>query len=718
MNGEKDVCGLIGRVRIKLRTGSLLWRYLLMITSVLLLALLALTIISKISIDRLNNEKISEMRMTLERDAGRMEADMLSIGAIPAGIETSDYYALIKADRSTSFDKKYYPILTMLRKSLLNQIRLHGASSETLLYFGRVNSIITNRYVYPEAEACFEEGYLFAEESLETVLSCLRTWNCQRLLPLETVEIMGDVPQRYLTFVVHPLDSSIAVMSMYSETQVLEMLGYALLPEGAFIQITADDGQALFAYPAGVGEVLSAYQQITSELSQIHAVVSVYVPNSCFEKQLLPTRIMLTFITAMVIMVGLAVSFLLSRAAVAPLRQLITRHGGEQQGECNEIEYLDDFINKSTDQKQELQRYLARQLLSRALSGVMLTEAEEEMLKESRMLTSGSYCVAILHTGSDLNMNLGAYLQEQPGCVSWTILNKKETGCIVKGSCAAVQQFIQSVDRFGQSILTEYPKGVCCGVSAIVSSVSELYAASHQARTSIPQKKGCRIFDGELLCDQGMSWVQHERLYQSIFTNDRVVSERIINILAEKANQQNGKELFYNIRLVLRSAAEELGILLSSDQTEYDERELPKENLERLRKCLLEVHDAIQQQQDCGEKNMMEQIVSYVRADMNDSNLCAASVAEHFGISEKRVYEAVRQVTDMSFGEFLVSVRMKRAAKLLSTTQDSIADIMEACGYPGSSTFYRIFKKFHGVPPGAYRNVIVEENSEDGGAKP
>lgn len=215
-----------------------------------------------------------------------------------------------------------------------------------------------------------------------------------------------------------------------------------------------------------------------------------------------------------------------------------------------------------------------------------------------------------------------------------------------------------------------------------------------------------------------MPWVQHERLYQSIFTNDRVVSERIINILAEKANQQNGKELFYNIRLVLRSAAEELGILFSSDQTEYDERELSKENLERLRKCLLEVHDAIQQQQDCGEKNMMEQIVSYVRADMNDSNLCAASVAEHFGISEKRVYEAVRQVTDMSFGEFLVSVRMKRAAKLLSTTQDSIADIMEACGYPGSSTFYRIFKKFHGVPPGAYRNIIVEENSEDDGAKP
>lgn len=715
MDSERGIRGLFRRAGAKLRTGSLLWRYLLMITSVLLLALLALTVISKISIDRLKREKISEMRMTLERDAGRMESDMLSIAAIPSGIETSDYYALIKVDRSTAYDKKYYPILTMLRKSLLNQIRLHGASSETLLYFGRVNSIITNRYVYPEAENCFAEGYLFSEESRETVLERLRTRNCQELLPLETVEIVGEVPRRYLTFVVHPLDSSIAVMSMYSETQVLEMLGYAIMPEGTFVQITAADGRTLFEYPAGM-QTPSAYHEITAELGQLHAAVSVYVPNSFFEQQLLPTRIMLTFIIAMVIMVGLAVSFVLSRAAVAPLRQLITRHGGEQQGECTEIEYLDNFINKSTGQKEELQRYLARQLLARALSGVMLTEADEKMLKESSMLAAGPYCVAIMHTGSDINMRLGACLQAQSGCVSWTILNKKETGCIVKGSGTAIEQFMQSIEQFSQSVLAEYPKGVCCGISAIASSASELYAAAHQARTSIPQKKGCRVFDGELACDQGMSWVQHERLYQSIFTNDKAVSERIMDILAEKANHQNGKELFYNVRLVLRSAAEELGITLDSDQMEYDDRELPKENLERLRKCLLEVHDAIQQQQDCGEKSMMEQLVSYVRANMNDSNLCAASVAEHFGISEKRVYESVRQVTDMSFGEFLVSVRMKRAAKLLSTTQDSIADIMEACGYPGSSTFYRIFKKFHGVPPGAYRNVLVDGNDAPGEA--
>ena len=46
---------------------------------------------------------------------------------------------------------------------------------------------------------------------------------------------------------------------------------------------------------------------------------------------------------------------------------------------------------------------------------------------------------------------------------------------------------------------------------------------------------------------------------------------------------------------------------------------------------------------------------------------------------------------------------MKKAADLLYTTKDSIADIAQACGYRGSSTFYRLFQEYHGMAPGQYR---------------
>ena len=72
-------------------------------------------------------------------------------------------------------------------------------------------------------------------------------------------------------------------------------------------------------------------------------------------------------------------------------------------------------------------------------------------------------------------------------------------------------------------------------------------------------------------------------------------------------------------------------------------------------------------------------------------------------LSEKRVYEIVRAMTGMSFNEYLLQLRMKQAALLLVTTQDSINDIADRCGYQGFSTFYRVFKRHYGMAPGQFR---------------
>ena len=72
-------------------------------------------------------------------------------------------------------------------------------------------------------------------------------------------------------------------------------------------------------------------------------------------------------------------------------------------------------------------------------------------------------------------------------------------------------------------------------------------------------------------------------------------------------------------------------------------------------------------------------------------------------LSEKRVYEIVRTMTGMSFNEYLLQLRMKQAALLLVTTQESINDIAAHCGYQGFSTFYRVFKRYYGMAPGQFR---------------
>ncbi|MCI8400316.1 MAG: AraC family transcriptional regulator [Oscillibacter sp.] len=54
--------------------------------------------------------------------------------------------------------------------------------------------------------------------------------------------------------------------------------------------------------------------------------------------------------------------------------------------------------------------------------------------------------------------------------------------------------------------------------------------------------------------------------------------------------------------------------------------------------------------------------------------------------------------------EFLIRMRLTKAAELMKTTRDSIGDIAAACGYPNQLHFSRAFKKRYGASPREWRN--------------
>ena len=53
--------------------------------------------------------------------------------------------------------------------------------------------------------------------------------------------------------------------------------------------------------------------------------------------------------------------------------------------------------------------------------------------------------------------------------------------------------------------------------------------------------------------------------------------------------------------------------------------------------------------------------------------------------------------------EFLIRLRLAKAAELMKTTGDSIGDISVMCGYPNQLHFSRAFKKRYGVSPREWR---------------
>ena len=682
---------------------SILWKHMLMMLGILLLSLIVLVIYHKNSVETMAEEHLKRYEVSFDRDCMTLNQSMYATMAIPASIESSRYYDYIKKEYDGVLDKKYYPILNYIRIALQNQIYLKGNSELCMLFIEGCNSIVADGRSFPVAEDCFKRYLVFTETDGEVVLGHLRNQGSATLLPVQPVKIGTSGYANCLSLIIHPQGSQTAVMSVYKEQMLLDALGICHLPDGTHLQLTAEDGQILYQYPKAITE--SEEQQcylLESGMEDFDVSVRLWIPRQHFKQILRPVHISGIVSFVIVFLIGAALSFFFSKASVRPIRDLITTHDAAPIKENrNEITHLDQLLRYSKHRSEELQSRLLTQVLARALSGSALSLEEERQLEQGLCGLSENYRVAILHATKDINDLMGSQMQTVLTRVYWATINERETGLLFDGSEEQVRILTQEVERINGQLVDG---AIYCGISALSAALQGLHTAVHQARVALPQAAGCNLFPGERVRDYALSWLQQERLYQSVFSNDENSAVMLLDNIAKQANNENIREVFYNVRFVLRSAAEqmEIPVPIGSDM-EYNPNLLPRENIQVLERMLEDLFLRIREKNQIKTMTLMDQVVEYIKHHYSNYALCATVVAEQFQISERWVYELVRERTDMTFNEYLLSLRMKRAAYLLATTQNGVTEIADQCGYQASSTFFRVFKKYYGMSPGQYR---------------
>ena len=78
-------------------------------------------------------------------------------------------------------------------------------------------------------------------------------------------------------------------------------------------------------------------------------------------------------------------------------------------------------------------------------------------------------------------------------------------------------------------------------------------------------------------------------------------------------------------------------------------------------------------------------------------------LAKKIGISRSYLVKLMKQETGMSPQEYLIETRMRRAADLLSRSNDSIRTIAAECGYEDALAFSKVFKSRYGCNPSDFR---------------
>ncbi|HVM63234.1 MAG TPA: AraC family transcriptional regulator, partial [Acidimicrobiales bacterium] len=78
-------------------------------------------------------------------------------------------------------------------------------------------------------------------------------------------------------------------------------------------------------------------------------------------------------------------------------------------------------------------------------------------------------------------------------------------------------------------------------------------------------------------------------------------------------------------------------------------------------------------------------------------------VADLVHVSPSRVRHVFKDVTGVSFKEYVTAVRVAEAKRLLLGTELSVADVARSVSYTNLNQFYKVFSRSCGMSPGQYR---------------
>jgi AraC-like DNA-binding protein len=114
---------------------------------------------------------------------------------------------------------------------------------------------------------------------------------------------------------------------------------------------------------------------------------------------------------------------------------------------------------------------------------------------------------------------------------------------------------------------------------------------------------------------------------------------------------------------------------------------------------------------DSRRKSIVRQAVDYIH-EHYDADLSLQHVAERFGLSPSQLSRSFKEETDVHFGDYLIRYRMEKARELLVHTDMPIKDISDKLRYTSVQNFTRIFKQTAGMPPGQYRKLYRDGETD------
>ena len=121
----------------------------------------------------------------------------------------------------------------------------------------------------------------------------------------------------------------------------------------------------------------------------------------------------------------------------------------------------------------------------------------------------------------------------------------------------------------------------------------------------------------------------------------------------------------------------------------------------------LEVSGETEETNSSEDDLLMKRVVAYMEDNLNNSNVTIDDIARAVAVSRTSLHRKMKEMMGTAPMEFLREARIRKAAKMLATTDKNVSEIAYACGFSDPKYFSKCFRQSMGETPTEYRQKSV-----------
>ena len=317
---------------------------------------------------------------------------------------------------------------------------------------------------------------------------------------------------------------------------------------------------------------------------------------------------------------------------------------------------------------------------------------------------------------------LGKVFIHQDQVVLFTVSPLADAVPIMEQTQDALKEILQSIERF-----LRFP--VMIGVGTFTRDIGSLKYAYEAATVALDYR---RILGNNLIiCIDDMENRVHEKLLfdewkeQNLIRTIKLGTEKeleevIEGLFDEIARSQAPVHEYQHYLLEMVTAIIKLTKVHDNETddifaggwgilNQYQKLNSVQETKAWFGELCAKVRSRIASRRQHTYKQIVEDAVSYTKSHYHESDLSISKLCSQLHISAGYFSGLFKKELKMTFGAYLLQLRMEAAKELLRTTELKAFEIAEKVGFADPNYFSLSFKKYAGVSAKEYRSGLAEE---------